>query len=84
VRRVEGGKEKERQRVVEKAAGGTNASLYLARGSEWQMGAGSHTQTRRGAGGEAGHGAAKLDGVIHRYGVYGCQTRMQELPSVKS
>ena len=51
--------------MLEKAAG-TNAVFISGRGSGWQMRATSDAMPEA-AGGEGGHGAAKLDGVIHRY-----------------
>ena len=60
----EGKGTKERERVVGKAAG----DECVFKGPSWQA-------IPDAAGGEGSHGAAKPEGVIHRY---------QNLPSIKS
>jgi hypothetical protein len=61
---VEEGKEKGGRGLLKKRRR-TSASLYLGRGSG-QAGAGAILDV---AGGEGGHGAAKLEGEVHRYAV---------------
>jgi hypothetical protein len=49
------------ERAVEKRRG-KNASLYLAKGADWQM-----RQSPTPYHDDLGHGAAKLNGVIHTF-----------------
>ena len=63
----EGKGTKDRERVVGKAAG-DECVFIPGEGPSWQMR--SSETIPEAAGGEGGHGAAKLDGVIHRYRVY--------------
>jgi hypothetical protein len=59
------GNKRKRESCLE--SGGGRVRLYTWRRNQgWQMKVGSDT-TPDTAGGEGGHGAAKLEGVIHRY-----------------
>jgi hypothetical protein len=69
---VQGGRErgreqKERERVVGKAAG-DDCFFIPGEGPGWQMK--SSDTIPDAAGGEGGHGVAKPHGVIHRYNIY--------------
>jgi hypothetical protein len=60
----EGKETKERERVVGKAAG--DECVFIPdEGPGWQIEVGSDAIPEA-AGGEGGHGAATMDGVIHR------------------
>jgi hypothetical protein len=61
-----GREQKERERVVGKAAG--DDCFFIPEGPGWQMK--SSDTIPDAAGGEGGHGVARPDGVIHRYIIY--------------
>jgi hypothetical protein len=69
-RQVRGGERNKRKRESCWKSGGGRVRLYTwRRDRAWQMEVGSDAIPDA-AGGEGGHGAAKPEGVIHRYSLY--------------